>query len=412
MLRSMSEAASPSPPLPDTLPAVRLQPGREKRVLSGYPWVFSNEIRMEPGLREVPLGGLVRLESSNGRPIAIAGFNRHALIAARVLARDPAATIDSGFLAARLQAAAELRARLFERPFYRAVHAEADGLPGLVVDRYGEVLVVQSNTALMDRLETPLLDALEEVFAPAAIVLRNDSPARTLEGLETGVRLARGTLSGPVELEENGARFLADPLGGQKTGWFYDQRANRDRLAPYVRGARVLDLFSYVGAWGIRAAGFGASQVTCVDSSARAVEATSNNAALNGMAEKVEAVRADAFEFLKQARAERRRWDVVIVDPPAFIKRRKDFKEGSVAYRRINEMAMQVLERDGLLVSCSCSQHMQRDTLLDAINAGARHLDRQAQVLERLQQGPDHPVQAAISESDYLKGFICRILPS
>lgn len=405
----MSEAASPSPPLPDTLPAVRLQPGREKRVLSGYPWVFSNEIRMEPGLREVPLGGLVRLESSNGRPIAIAGFNRHALIAARVLARDLAATIDSGFLAARLQAAAELRARLFERPFYRAVHAEADGLPGLVVDRYGEVLVVQSNTALMDRLETPLLDALEEVFAPAAIVLRNDSPARTLEGLETGVRLARGTLSGPVELEENGARFLADPLGGQKTGWFFDQRDNRAFVARLASGRTAIDVYTHTGGFGIQMALAGATQVTLVDRSASALETASAAAALNGVAGRLAFRKADAFDELQRLRDRGESFGVVVIDPPAFVKSKKDLKAGAQGYRKLARLAARIVEPGGILLAASCSHHVDAVLFADLVARGLTDAGRTGRILRQAGAGPDHPVHPLLPESAYLKAIALQL---
>jgi 23S rRNA (cytosine1962-C5)-methyltransferase len=206
--------------------------------------------------------------------------------------------------------------------------------------------------------------------------------------------------------------FLCDLREGQKTGWFYDQRANRDRLAPYVKGARVLDVFSYLGGWGLRAAGFGAAEVDCVDVSARAVEGIRANIARNGFGDRARAHAADAFEFLRNARAERRKWDVVILDPPAFVKRKKDFKEGSLAYRRLNELGMQVLERDGILVTCSCSHHMPREALVDGLQAGARHLDRQVQLLEPLSQSPDHPVHPAIPETDYLKGVIARVLPA
>lgn len=395
-----------------SLPVLLLNRGGDRRLRAGHSWVFSNEIDVaRTPLTGFAAGDPVIIADAGGRQIGSGYVNPSTLIAARVVDRSGHA-LDRSLFVHRLNVALALREKLYDAPFYRLVFGESDGLPGLVLDRFGDVLVGQIGTAGMERLRGEIEAAIEKVLKPSALIWKNDSQARELESLERHVSVALGEHAGPLTVQEGGFRFEVDALEGQKTGWFYDQRANRERLAPYVRGARVLDLFAYVGAWGIRAAGFGAGEVTCVDSSARAVEATANNAALNNMAAQVEAVRADAFEFLKQARAERRRWDVVIVDPPAFIKRRKDFKEGALAYRRINEMAMQVLERDGLLVSCSCSQHMQRDTLLEAINAGARHLDRQAQVLERLQQGPDHPVQAAIPESDYLKGFICRILPS
>ncbi len=233
-----------------------------------------------------------------------------------------------------------------------------------------------------------------------------------MEQLPEYADVGYGALSGPVEAKEGGLSFTIDPITGQKTGWFYDQRANRDQLAPLVQGKRVLDVFSYLGAWGLRAAAFGASEVVCVDASAAAVESIASNAAINGYANRVSAIKAEAFEELKRLREAEERFDVVILDPPAFVKRKKDFIEGRLAYRRINELAMRILQKDGILVSCSCSYHMPRAALLEVLQQGARHLDRSLQVLVQLQQGPDHPVHPAIPESDYLKGFICRVLPA
>ena len=395
------------------LPALLLKRGEDRRLRAGHLWVFSNEIDVaRTPLTNFSPGDPVRILDAGEKPLGTGYINPSTLIAARLVDRTGHA-LDRSLVVHRLNVALALRERLYPgAPFYRLVFGETDGLPGLVLDRFGDVIVGQTTTAGMERLKPDIAAAVEKSLSPAALVWKNDGGARALESLPSEVEIAFGDVTGPLRVEEGGYRFDVDALGGQKTGWFYDQRANRDQLAPYVRGgAKVLDLFSYVGAWGVRAAGFGAGEVTCVDASAQAVEAVRHNAALNGFSDRIEAVCADAFEFLRQARAERRRWDVVIVDPPAFIKRRKDFREGALAYRRINTMAMQVLERDGILVSCSCSHHMARDSLLEAINAGARHLDRQVQVLQSLQQGPDHPVQAAIPETDYLKGFACRVLP-
>ncbi len=395
------------------LPALLLKRGEDRRLRAGHLWVFSNEIDVaRTPLTGFSPGDAVRILDAGGKQLGTGYVNPSTLIAARLVDRAGHA-LDRSLVVHRLNVALALRERLYpDAPYYRLVFGESDGLPGLVLDRFGDVVVGQTSTAGMERLKPEIAAAVDKALSPAALVWKNDGGARALESLPSEVEVAFGEISGPLRVEEGGYRFDVDALGGQKTGWFYDQRANRDQLAPYVRGgAKVLDLFSYVGAWGVRAAGFGAAEVACVDASAQAVEAVRHNAALNGFSERIEAICADAFEFLKQARAERRRWDVVIVDPPAFIKRRKDFREGALAYRRINTMAMQVLERDGILVSCSCSHHMARDSLLEAINAGARHLDRQVQVLQSLQQGPDHPVQAAIPETDYLKGYICRVLP-
>lgn len=400
----MSQAQPDYPPL-------FLRRGEDRRLRQGHLWVFSNEVDVQRSpLDRFKPGDPVWIVDASGKSIGTGYVNPGSLICARLIDRT-GHEIDRSLIVHRLNVALALRERAHAEPCYRLVFGESDGLPGLTVDRYGPVIVAQATTAGMERLKGAVTDALVKVLSPQVLVWKNDSSARKLEGLGDYVETAIGTLPERVQLTEGGLRFEIDVHGGQKTGWFYDQRANRDLMAPWVRGATVLDVFSYVGAWGVRAAAFGAREVTCIDASADAVASVRHNAALNGL-DQVSAVQADAFEFLKAARAERRRWDVVILDPPAFVKRRKDFKEGALAYRRINEAAMQVLERDGLLVTASCSYHMPREALLDAVQAGARHLDRQVQSLAQLQQAPDHPVHAAIPETDYLKGYLCRVLPA
>jgi len=312
----------------------------------------------------------------------------------------------------RLKVALSLRERLYAEPYYRLVFGESDALPGLTIDRFGDVIVAQATTAGMERLKDDVTAAIAKVIKPAALVWKNDAAIRALEHLPEYSDAGMQALPVALVVREGGLEFEIDPIGGQKTGWFYDQRANRDLLAPYVRDMRVLDMFSYLGAWGLRAAAAGAREVICVDASASAVEAITRNAQSNGLADRVTAIKADAFDHLKALREARERFDVVILDPPAFVKRKKDFSEGRIAYRRINEMAMQILSRDGILITCSCSYHMPRTALLDTVQQAARHLDRSVQVLAQLQQAPDHPVHPAIPETDYLKGFICRVLPS
>jgi 23S rRNA (cytosine1962-C5)-methyltransferase len=283
-------------------------------------------------------------------------------------------------------------------------------LPGLVVDRFGEVLVVQINTAGMERVKAEILEALQKVLTPQAVLWRNDSSARALEGLESYVEAAYGEVPEAVAIEENATRFEVPLLSGQKTGWFYDHRMNRARVQQLARGMRVLDVFSYIGGWGIEAATAGAAEVVCIDSSAKALDQVERNAALNGVSGQVQGIEGDAFGALKALRAERERFDMVIVDPPAFIKRKKDVKKGVEAYRRRNQAAMQLLGKDGILVSASCSYHLQRDTLRDVLQQSARHLDRSLQILEQGHQGPDHPVHPAIPETDYIKCYINRIV--
>ena len=272
--------------------------------------------------------------------------------------------------------------------------------------------MVQITTAGMERLKSEIVAALTKVINPRAILFRNDTASRELEGLTNYVETALGEVPEHLTLDENGTKFEIPLLTGQKTGWFYDQRLNRARFRHYVRGLRVLDVFSYLGAWGVQAACAGAESVLCVDSSAKALDGVRRNAELNDVAGKVSVEQEDAFEMLRRLRAARERFDVVVVDPPAFIKRKKDIKEGTLAYQRLNQMAMQVLAKDGILVSCSCSYHMMRETLRDVLLKSSRHVDRFMEIVEEGHQGPDHPVHPAIPETAYLKVFVTRLLPN
>lgn len=395
-------------------PALFLKRGEDARLRAGHLWVFSNEIDVARSpLDAFAPGDACAIVDAHGKPIGIGYVNPHSLIAARLVSRGVEHALDRSLLTHRLNVALALRERLYAEPYYRLLFGEADGVPGLTLDRYGDVIVAQATSAGIERLKPEVEAAVQKVLKPAAMIWKNDAGIRALEGLPSYADIAFGALpdAGAV-VREGGLEFGVDLIGGQKTGWFYDQRANRDHFVAQVAGKRVLDLFCYLGAWGLRAAAAGASEVVCVDASAAAVEAVRANAARNGLGDRVRAVHADAFDALRDLRAAREHFDVVVVDPPAFIKRKKDLVEGRLAYRRINEAAMQVLGRDGLLVSCSCSYHLSRSELLASLQAGARHLDRQLQVLEKLQQGPDHPLHPAIPETDYLKGYLCRVLPA
>ncbi|GIX32937.1 MAG: SAM-dependent methyltransferase [Lysobacterales bacterium] len=391
-------------------PVLSLRRGEDRRLRAGHPWVFSNEVDTErTPLSEFEPGEAVAVCDAEGEVIGLGYANPNSLICARLLVRGARRPIDRNLIADRLARALALRDRAFAKPFYRLVHGEGDGLPGLVLDRFGQVLVGQIGTAGMERLRPEIEAALKALIAPRALLWKNDSAVRALEGLPERVELAFGTMPDPLIVEEHDLVFAIDPVRGQKTGWYYDQRDNRRRLSPWVEGRRVLDLFCYAGAWGLLAARHGARQVLCIDDSSYAVEAVIDNALRNGLAGKVSAERGEAFEVLRALRADRQRFDVVILDPPAFIKRRKDFKEGAIAYRRLNELALQVLNPGGILVSCSCSFHFGRADLLAALRQAARQADRQLRVLAQLQQDLDHPVHPAIEETDYLKGFLCHV---
>ncbi len=392
---------------------LRLNKGADRRLRAGHCWVYSNEVDTAAS----PLGGFepgepVELVNHAGRWLGHGYVNPHSLICARVVSRDRAHPLDRSLLVHRLNVALAGRERRYAAPFYRLVYGEADGLPGLVVDRFDDYLVAQLTTAGMERQRAAVIEALVRVLKPRGVLLRNDGASREFEGLARYVEPALGEVPAELEVLEAGARFVVNPAEGQKTGWFFDQAANRDTMTRYVRGRRVLDVFSYVGAWGVRAALAGAAAVTCVDASPAAIAAVAGNAARNGVGERVAALRGDAFAVLRELKAAGERFDVVILDPPAFVKRRKDLKAGALAYRRINEAGLALLDRDGVLVTASCSFHMDRDGLLRTVQQAARHLDRSLQLLEQGQQGPDHPVHPAIPETAYLKAFLLRVLPA
>ncbi|NQD91179.1 class I SAM-dependent rRNA methyltransferase [Pseudomonas sp. CrR25] len=396
-----------------TLPSLRLKANADRRLRAGHLWVYSNEI----DVAATPLNGFAPgaqaiLEAAGGKPLGVVALSPNNLICARLLSRDVKHVLDKSLLVHRLNVALSLRERLFEAPCYRLVYGDSDLLPGLVVDRFFDILVVQLASATMERHKDEVLAALIQVLKPSGILLKNDSSARDAEGLERYVETAFGQVPEWVALEENGVKFEAPVIEGQKTGWFYDHRMNRARLAPYVKGKRVLDLFSYIGGWGVQAAAFGASEVFCVDASGFALDGVERNATLNGVAEQVTCVEGDAFAALKELKAAEERFDVVIADPPAFIKRKKDLKNGEAAYRRLNEQAMRLLNKDGILVSASCSMHLPEDDLQNILLTSARHLDRNIQLLERGAQGPDHPVHPAIAETRYIKSLTCRLLPN
>ena len=383
-----------------------LKKGEERRLRTGHPWVYNNEIDVgRARLRGLPPGEPVELRDHRGEPLASAYANPHSLIAARIVSREPGVRLERGLLAERLAAADALRRREFDAPWYRMVFAESDALPGLIVDRYGDVAVAQINTAGMERVRDDVVALLRSEFGFRTVVLRNDTPARALEGLEASTEVVGDPIGETITVEEGGAVFEAAPLSGQKTGWYYDHRANRARLAARVAGRRVLDLYSYTGAWGIQCALGGASEVRCIDSSANAIELVERNAARNGVADRVRAERSDAVRALKALRSAGERFDVVVLDPPAFIRRRKDRTKGFEAYRRANGLAVQLLAPGGSLVSASCSAHLERAKHLEIIARVSHPFGLHPRVVAEGGQDRDHPMHPALPETGYLRAF-------
>ncbi|MFK3718198.1 class I SAM-dependent rRNA methyltransferase [Pseudomonas fulva] len=396
-----------------SLPSLRLKANADRRLRAGHLWVYSNEVDVAATpLQGLQAGQQAVLEAANGKPLGIVALSPNNLICARLLSRDIKLPLDKSLLVHRLNVALSLRERLFDKPCYRLVYGDSDWLPGLVVDRFFDIVVVQLASATMEAHKDEVIAALVQVLKPSGILFKNDSAARDAEGLQRYVETVYGEVPDWVPLEENGVRFEAPVREGQKTGWFYDHRMNRARLAPYVQGKRVLDLFSYIGGWGVQAGAFGASEVFCVDASGFALDGVERNAQLNGIGDKLTCIEGDVFEALRELKAAEERFDVIIADPPAFIKRKKDLKNGEAAYRRLNEQAMRMLNKDGILVSASCSMHLPEDDLHNILLTSARHLDRNMQVLERGGQGPDHPVHPAIGETRYIKSITCRLLPN
>lgn len=391
-------------------PALFLKKNEDKRLRQGHLWVFSNEVdNVRSPLSQFSEGDLVVVVDSSGKELAVAYLNPNVLICARLLSRKPNVKIGEAFFKARLTQALQLRERLFDKPYYRMVYAESDGLPGLVIDRFGSVLSVQITTAGMEKYKQLLVELLVDLLQPSAVLLKNDTSQRQIENLSLESELVFGNLSEQLIIEENNAKFVINIAKGQKTGWFYDHRNNRAQFAKCATGLKVLDLFSYAGGWGVTAALSGAAEVTCVDSSETALALAAESAKLNQVEDKIRFVRSDVFEFLKYAREQNQHYDAVVLDPPALIKRKKDFKAGYEAYLRLNHMALQVLSNNGLLVSASCSHHLSRDNLHEILRSSARHIDRHLLLLTMGGQGPDHPIHPALPETEYLKSFFCAV---
>lgn len=395
-----------------SLSHIRLKKGEDRRLRSGHLWIYSNEIdtAITP-LKNFTPGEEVLVESHDKTVLGLAYVNPHSLIAARLVSQHIDKRLDLDFLKQHIQEALSLRMRLFNQPYYRLIFSEADQLPGLVIDRFAEELVIQINTAGMEQKSDLICEAVLSVLPNTkSILLKNDSQIREYEGLETYVKPIFGTPPEHVHLEENGVHFIAPLWTGQKTGWFYDHRMNRARLRDYVKSQTVLDVFSYLGGFGIQAAQFGAKHVDCIEASRTACEFIIENAKQNQVEQNVNTLCDDAFDAMKTLLHQKKQYDVIILDPPAFVKRLKDKKEGLIAYQRLNELAIKLLVPGGILVSCSCSMHVSLEDLMQILQRVAYRTHHQIQLLERGHQGPDHPIHISIPETDYLKAIFARKL--
>ncbi len=385
---------------------VRLRPRSGRRFRAGAPWVYADEIVMDRRTRAIAPGEVVVLEDENRVPLGCVAFNSRSVIAARLLDRDPAARIDADWFAARIDRALARRAKLFPEPFHRLVHAEADGLPGVVIDRFGDVAVIQPNAAWADQRVEALADAVAARAGVGTIVLGASSRARALEGLDDRSRVLRGALDGPVETPMNGAIYMADVMGGQKTGLFFDQRPNHAFVARLARGGTVLDMFSHVGGFALAALAAGAERALAVDGSAPALALAEEGARRMGAADRFETLRSDAFEALTALGRDRARFDAVICDPPAFAPSRQALQAGLRAYRKVARLAAPLVAPGGTLCLCSCSHAADMDAFHQVCVEGIRQSGRDGVLLRSGRAGPDHPVHLALPETSYLKALV------
>lgn len=387
-----------------------LKKNEDRRIRHGHPWIYSNEVdtTLSP-LKSFTKGEEVRVVGHDKKIVGMATVNPHSLITARVFSIHDGQTLHPKFFQEKIEQALALREQLYAKPFYRLIFSEADGLPGLIIDRFGDHFAMQTNTAGMELKQEIIAEALRTVIpSTQSILLKNTSSIRLQENLEVYTKALFGEPPQEILLEENDVQFYAPFWEGQKTSWFYDHRENRLAIKPFITNKKVLDVFSYLGAFGITAAKMGAASVDCVDSSALACDYINKNAKLNHVEPLIKTIKDDAFDALKKLAEAGNTYDVILLDPPAFVKRAKDLKEGLLAYQRINEAALKLLNSNGILVSCSCSMQISSDNLLEAINRAAFKTQTQLQLLSRGHQGPDHPVHPHIPETDYLKALVLR----
>ncbi len=386
-----------------------MRPGADRRLRQGHCWIFSNEIdNQHSPLGDFSAGDAVNVVAAGGQILASAYMEPNSLICARVVDRAPDQRFTTDLLSQRIDSALALRERYYAGGCYRLLYGDSDGVSGIVVDRYADYLVVQLNTAGAECYRDALVEALVASLSPAGILLRADSRSRQEQGLSSHIEVVQGEVPDRLPLEENGVKFLAPVQQGQKTGWFYDHRENRARFSQQCRGRRVLDVYSYIGGWGVQAAAAGASEVHCVDNSAPALELVTENAALNGVAERVSVHAGRADQVMRELAEAGELFDAIVLDPPAFIQRKRDLGKGRKAYRRINELALALLAPGGLLVSASCSMHLSEPDLVSAVSQAGVRTDRALRLTYQGGQGADHPVHPAIPETRYLKALFAE----
>lgn len=389
---------------------LHLKRNEDRRIRAGHLWVFSNEVdQRRCRLKDFEPGEPARILDAGNGFVGVGYVNPSSLICARVISRDKSDKLDREFIAKRVDQALRLREGLFDEPYYRAVFSEGDHLPGLIVDRYGDTLVAQITTAGLDKLTDSIVAVLKDRLKPQTILLKNDGAGRAQEGLPTVVESVLGNAPEQIEVRENGLAFLTPLTGGQKTGWFYDQRDNRAAFARMASGGRALDVFCYTGGFGLTAAKAGATDVLCVDQSAVALEHVTASAERNGLSN-VATRQGNAFDVLNDLYDAGERFDAVCLDPPAFMKRKKDRAEGFKAYTTLNWLGMRLVNDGGTLMTCSCSHHLSQIDLRQVVLKAANKAKVRTQIIHQGHQGPDHPIHPAMPETEYLKSLMVRVV--
>ncbi|WP_304619308.1 RSP_2647 family RNA methyltransferase [Paracoccus sediminilitoris] len=393
------------------LPVIRLRPkSKPQAIRHGFPWVFADEAVLDRRTKALPAGGFAVLEDAERRPLALVTVNPASKIIGRVMDLDIDAQIDGAWLRAKLSRALEMRERLYDQPFYRLVHAEADGLPGLIVDRFGDAAVIQPNAAWSDTMAQDIADALSEVAGIKTVIANGQGRARGLEGLSERMDVLRGDApDAPVQVQMNGAIYLADMMGGQKTGLFYDQRPNHAFAQRLSKGATVLDVFSHVGGFGLAALAAGATHATAVDGSAPALKLAQGGAEAMGAADRFETMQSDAFKALETLAEQGRQFDVVVCDPPAFAPSKSALDAGLRAYERVAKLAAPLVAPGGYLALCSCSHAADLTAFRNSSARGIGRGGRRGVLIHTGQAGPDHPTLPQLAETGYLKSLFFRL---
>lgn len=397
---------------PSSYPIVRLKPKANARAIRhGFPWVYANELVTDRRTKALTPGTIAILEDDERRQMGLVTVNPNSKIICRMLDRDVTATVDQKWFETRLQAALSLRETLFDAPFYRLIHAEADGLPGVVIDRFGDTVVVQPNAAWAEAGIDALSAAVQSVTGVTTVVKNGSGRARTLEGLDEDMAILAGAVDGPIPVPMNGATYMADLMGGQKTGLFYDQRPNHAFAAGLSRGARVLDVFSHVGGFSLAALAGGAASALAVDGSRGALDLAEAGAEAMGVSDRFTTRRGDAFDTMADLLAEGAQFDVVICDPPAFAPSKQALEAGLRAYERVARMAAPLVAPGGFLGLCSCSHAAEMTKFRGACVRGIGRSGRVGQLIHTGYAGPDHPLMPQLAESGYLKSLFFRLMP-